>query len=141
MTWLFSLLTGLPGFLNGVLSYLNKKQDNALEQFRIGNTNGKEVSVAVVLAEKARMDALKDVTLSAMSHPIWWVAWGLGVFPVLSHHALIYWVSTFPGLGWTILKVPPDQIEFGKIVVLSMFGIGGASALVTTVANAWTKRA
>jgi len=44
MTWLFSLLTGLPGFLNGLLTYLNKKQDNALEQFRIGNTNGKEVS-------------------------------------------------------------------------------------------------
>src|SRR6478672_6437276 len=129
MTWLFSLLTGLPGFLNGILTYLNKQQDNALEQFRIGNTNGKEVSIAVVQAEIARQSALKDLTVNAMSHPIWWIAWGLGVFPVLGYHACIFWVSVFPGLGWTILKVPSDQIEFGRTVVQWMFGIGGASAL------------
>lgn len=141
MTWLFSLLTGLPGFLNGVLTYLNKKQDNALEQFRIGNTNGKEVSIAVVQAEMSRQNAVKDITVNAMSHPIWWVAWALGVFPVLSYHALIYWVSTFPGLGWPILAVPADQAEFGRTIVQWMFGIGGASALVTGVSQVWAKRA
>lgn len=141
MTFLFSLLTGLPGFLNGLLSYLNKKQDNALEQFRIGNTNGKDVSIAVVQAELARTNALKDVTVSAMSHPIWWVAWSLGVFPVLAYHASIFWVSTFPGLGWTVLHVPQDQVEFGRTIVQWMFGISGASALVTSVASSWAKRA
>ena len=141
MAWFFSLLTGIPGLLNGLLTYLNKKQDNALEQFRIGNTNGKEVSIAVVLAEQARIAALKEVTVTAMSHPVWWVAWSLGVFPVLGYHACIFWVSVFPELGWTILKVPADQIEFGKTVVLSMFGISGATAVVTSVASAWTKRA
>ena len=141
MTFLFSLLTGLPGFLNGILTYLNKKQDNALEQFRIGNTNGKEVSIAVVQAEIARQSALKDLTVNAMSHPIWWVAWCLGVFPVLGYHACIFWVSVFPGLGWSILKVPADQIEFGRTVTQWMFGIGGASALVTAVTQSWSKRA
>ena len=141
MTWLFSLLSGLPGFLNGLLAYLNKKQDNALEQFRIGNTNGKEVAIAVVQAEIARQAALKDLTVNAMSHPIWWIAWGIGVFPVLGYHACIFWVSVFPGLGWTILKVPSDQIEFGRTVVQWMFGIGGASALVTGVSQVWAKRA
>lgn len=137
----FSLIVGLPGFLTGLLSYLNKKQDNALEQFRIGNTNGRDVSIEVVKAELARVNALRDVTVSAMSHPIWWVAWGFGVFPVLSYHACIFWVSTFPGLGWEILKVPADQIEFGRTVVQWMFGIGGASALVTGISRAWAKRA
>jgi hypothetical protein len=138
---MFALLTLIPGVLNGLLSYLNKKQDNALEQFRIGNTNGRDVSIEVVKAELARANALKDITINAMSHPVWWVAWAIGVFPVLTYHACVFWVSTFPGLGWTILKVPADQIEFGRTVVQWMFGIGGASALVTGITSAWTKRA
>lgn len=141
MSFLFSLLTGLPGFLNGILTYLNKQQDNALEQFRVGNTNGRDVSIAVVQAEIARQAALKDLTVNAMSHPIWWIAWGLGVFPVLGYHACIFWVSVFPSLGWTILKVPADQIEFGRTVTQWMFGIGGVSALVTGVSQVWSKRA
>jgi hypothetical protein len=141
MSFLFSLLAGIPGVLNGILAYLNKKQDVALEQFRIGNTNGKDVSIALVQAELARVNALADVNKSAMSHPIWWVAWALGVFPVLTYHACIFWSSTFPGLGWTILKVPADQAAFGIMVAQWMFGISGASAIVTGVASAWAKRA
>jgi hypothetical protein len=139
MIW--SLLSGIPGLLNGLLTYLNKKQDNALEQFRIGNTNGKDVSIAVVLAEQARINALKDVTISAMSHPVWWLAWCLGVFPVFTYYACIFWVSTFPGLGWVILKAPPDALEYARLVVGSMFGIAGASSIVTGIAQAWSKRA
>ena len=140
MSWLFGLLTNIPGFLNGLLAYLNKKQDTALEQYRIGNTNSRDVSIEVVRAEQARMSAVKDVTVSAMSHPIWWVAWSLGVFPVLMYHACIFWVSTVPGLGWTVQKVPADQMEFARLVVGSLFCIGGASTLVAGVAGAWTKR-
>jgi hypothetical protein len=125
MSILFSLLTGIPGFLNGLLSYLNKRQDTAVAE----NTNSKDVAIAIIQAEVSRQNALKDLTVNAMSHPIWWIAWGLGVFPVLGYHACIFWVSVFPGLGWTILKVPSDQIEFGRTVVQWMFGIGGASAL------------
>lgn len=141
MTWLFSLLTGLPGMLNGILGYLNKKQDTALEQFRIGNTNGKEVSVAVVLAEQARQKAVSDLQVNAMNHPIWWVAFALGVFPVLLYHACIFWVSTFPGLGWTVLRVPAEELEYARVITGYMFGIGGASTLVATAATAWLKRA
>jgi hypothetical protein len=78
VTWLFNLLTGLPGFLNGLLAYLNKKQDTAA----IFNTNSKDVAVATLAAESVRTTATKEVLTVAMSHPIWWVAWGLGVFPV-----------------------------------------------------------
>jgi len=129
VSFLFSLLTNLPGFLNGLVGYLAKRQDSS-----------KEVALSVLLAEQARVNAMKDVTLSAMSHPIWWVAWGIGVFPVLFYHACIFFVSLFPWMGWTILKVPPDQIEFAHVVVNWMFGIGGASALVTGVAQWWRTR-
>lgn len=141
MTWLFSLLTWLPGFLNGLLTYLNKKQDNALEQFRIGNTNGRDVSIEAVKAEQSRIAGLQNVALAGMARPVWWVAWALGVFPVLGYHACIFWVSTFPGLGWSILKVPADQIEFGKLVVMSLFGYGAVSSLTNTIVNKWGSRA
>lgn len=137
---MFGLLALLPGVLNGVLGYLNKKHDTALEQFRIGNTNGKDVSVAVIQAEIARQSASKETILSGMNHPIWWLAWGLGVFPVLTYHAAIFFVSTFPMWGWTILKVPASQEEFSRLVVGSIFGLTGASMVVTGLAKAWTKR-
>ena len=138
---MWALLTLIPGLANGLLAYLNKKQDTALEQFRVGNTTGKEVAIAVVLAEKARTEALKDVTISAMSHPVWWIAWSIGVFPVLSYHACVFFVSTFPEYGWTILKVPADQAAFAQQVTNWMFGIAGASALVEGVSKAWARRA
>jgi hypothetical protein len=136
-SFLFSLLTGIPGFLNGLLAYLNKRQDTAVAE----NTNSKDVAISIIQAEVSRQSSLRDISVSAMSHPIWWVAWSLGVFPVLTYHACIFWVSIFPGLGWPILHVPQDQAEFGRMVVQWMFGISGASALVTSVASSWSKRA
>src|SRR5689334_18102598 len=106
MTWLFSLLSGLPGFLNGVLAYLNKKQDVTLEQFRIGNANGKEVSIAVVQAEIAAKQAQKEMNIVGMSHPVWWVAWALFVLPVGFYHFMIHFVSTFH-LEMVVDRVPP----------------------------------
>jgi hypothetical protein len=136
MSWLFSLLTGIPGFLNGLLAYLNKRQDTAA----VFNTNSKEVATAAISAEVSRTSALKDLALAAMSHPIWWVAWALGVFPVLTYHACVYFVSTFPWWGWTVLQVPAEQAEFVRTVVGWMFGIGGASSLIAGITHAWKTR-
>lgn len=136
MTWLFSLLTGIPGFLNGLLAYLNKKQDTAA----IFNTNSRDVSVAAIQAETSRLNAAKDVVTVAMGHPIWWVAWAIGVFPVMVYYACIFWVSTFPFWGWTVLQAPADAQDFAKLVVGSMFAIGGASSVVAGIAHAWKQR-
>jgi hypothetical protein len=137
MQWLFGLLTGLPGFLNGLLAYLNKRQDTEA----VFNSNSKDVSIALVQAEAARQKSMADVSMAAMSHPIWWIAWSIGVFPVLTYHACVYWVSTFPSLGWVVLKVPADQIEMGHTIINWMFGISGASAFTAGIAHAWSKRA
>jgi hypothetical protein len=136
MTWLFSLLTNIPGFLNGLLAYLNKRQDTAVAR----SADAKDVTISTVQAEVTRLQLLKELSGAAMNHPIWWFAWAIGVFPVLTYHAAVYWVSVFPWWGWTVLQVPAEQAEFGRTVVGWMFGIGGASSLVTGLAHAWKTR-
>ncbi|MHC2284438.1 hypothetical protein [Bradyrhizobium barranii] len=137
MSWLFGLLTNVPGLLNGLLAYLNKKQDTAA----VFDEHGKEVAVSIVQAEVARQHEAASVITVAMSHPIWWVAWSFGVFPVLLYYACIFWVSTFPFWGWTVLAAPADALDFAKLVVGSMFTIGGASSVIAGLAHAWGRRA
>lgn len=134
MSALLGFLFGLPSLITG---WLNKRQDTA----QIQNTNAANVSVAVVQAETARMNSAASLLSVMMGHPLWWAAWALGVFPVMIYYASIFWVSTFPFWGWTVLKAPADALEFAKLVVGSMFTIGGASTLIAGLAHAWTKRA
>lgn len=136
MTWLFSLLTGLPGFLNGLLTYLNKRQDTAVAQ----NSNAATVDTAVISAEVSRIQASASVLQVAMGHRVFWVGWALGVLPVMLYYGSIFWVSTFPWLGWKVLEAPADALAFGHQVINWMFGIAGASSLVAGVAQAWSKR-
>ena len=136
MTWLFSLLTGLPGFLNGLLTYLNKRQDTAVAQ----NSNAVTVDVAAIQAEVVRQQAQRDIAISMHSHKVFWIAWGLGVLPVLGYHACIFFVSTFPALGWTVLKVPAEELAYADLIVKSVFCLTGASTLVTGITNSWSKR-
>lgn len=137
MSWLFGLLTSIPGFLNGLLSYLNKRQDIAASR----SADAKDIGVSVVQAEVARQNALRDVTLSMHSHKVFWIAWGLGVLPVLGYHACIFFVSTFPALGWTVLKVPTEELAYADLIVKSVFTLTGASSVVAGIANVWAKRA
>lgn len=137
MQFLFGLLTSLPDMIKGLFGYLNKRQDTAA----LANGNAKEVDVAIVQSETARQGKALDVYSAMLSHPIFWVAWGLGVIPVMTYHAAVFFVSTFPFWGWTVLKVPPDQLEFSKTVVGNVFLLTGASTVVAGIAHAWTKRA
>lgn len=134
---LFGLTALLPKIVDGTFSWLNKKQDTAVVQ----NNNAAAVSTAIVQSETARQADVKDISLVMMSHPIFWVAWGLGVFPVLAYHAAIYFVSTIPELGWTVLKVPDVELEYGKTVIASVFMLTGASTVIAGLTHAWTTRA
>jgi len=137
MQWLLGLITGLPQFLQGVLAYLNKKQDTAVVQ----STNSKDVSIAVVQSETARVNANAGVLKAAMDHPVFWVAWCLGVYPVMLYYAAIFFVSTFPMWGWEVQKAPADALEYARLVTGSMFGIAGVSSVVAGIAHAWQKKA
>jgi hypothetical protein len=133
---LFSLTTLLPQIVTGLFGWLNKKEDTTVVQ----SNNAATATGALVQAETARSHDVKDIALAMMDHPVFWCAWGLGVFPVLLYHACIFFVSTFPSLGWTVLKVPAEEIEYGKTVVANVFMLTGASTVVSALAHAWIKR-
>jgi hypothetical protein len=92
MSWLISLLTSVPQLLTGLFGWLNKKEDTRV----VENNNSATVSTAVIQNDTAHIAAVRDVTMAMLNHPVFWVAWGLGVFPVLLYHAAIFFVSTFP---------------------------------------------
>ncbi|MBW7970962.1 hypothetical protein [Bradyrhizobium sp. BR 10289] len=132
-----ALLGLLPKLLDVFSGWLNKKQDASIS----ANNNAKDVTVAVVKEEGQRFSDIKDVTLVMMNHPVFWIAWGLGVFPVMLYHAAIFFVSTFPALGWTVHKVPDVELEYAQLVVGSVFTLTGSSTVVAGLAHAWIKRA
>ncbi|WP_368508101.1 hypothetical protein [Bradyrhizobium lupini] len=137
---MLSALLGLPAlltqFMGGLFGWLNKKQDVAVTE----NTNARDVTTAALQMETSHFSDVKDVTMAMMSHPVFWIAWGLGVFPVMLYHAAIFFVSTFPALGWTVLKVPDVELEYARLVVGSVFTLTGASTVVAGLASAWIKR-
>lgn len=138
---MLSALLGLPAlltqFMGGLFGWLNKKQDTAVAQ----SNDARDVTVAALQSESTRYGAVKEVTMAMMNHPVFWIAWGLGVFPVLLYHAAIFFVSTFPVLGWTVLKVPDVELEYARLVVGSVFTLTGCSTVVAGLAHAWIKRA
>jgi hypothetical protein len=146
MSWLITLLTSVPQLLTGIFGWLNKKEDTHV----VENNNSATVSTAIVQSETAHFAAVRDVTMSMLNHPVFWVAWGLGVFPVLTYHAAIFFVSTFPHLWlWltgipankAVLEVPAAQMEYARIVVGSVFTLTGTSTVVAGITSAWIKRA
>jgi hypothetical protein len=127
----------LPQVISGLFGWLNKKEDTQV----VENNNAATVSTAVIQNDTSRIAAVRDVTLAMMNHPVFWIAWGLGVFPVLTYHAAIFFVSTFPALGWTVLKVPDVELEYARLVVGSVFTLTGTATVVAGIASAWIKRA
>jgi hypothetical protein len=127
----------LPQVITGLFGWLNKKQDTHV----VENNNSATVSTEVIRNDTAHIAAVRDVTMAMLNHPVFWCAWGLGVFPVLLYHAAIFFVSTFPVLGWTVLKVPDVELEYARLVVGSVFTLTGTSTVVAGIASAWIKRA
>jgi hypothetical protein len=136
----------LPQVITGLFGWLNKKEDTQV----VENNNSATVSTAVIQNDTSRIAAVRDVTLAMMNHPVFWIAWGLGVFPVLTYHAAIFFVSTFPHFWlWltgipankAVLEVPAAQMEYARLVVGSVFTLTGVSTVVAGIASAWIKRA
>ena len=136
MMWLVNLLTSGAvkvlgeSLVKPVLDLVAKKQDINLEKYRVDSTVGIEILKAEIETAKLR----KEMNVLAMSHPVWWWAWALFVFPVGLYHASIFFVSTFPHWGWAIERVPPVQEEWANAIVgfifLCQVGSGIAGALI-----------
>ena len=129
-------LTLIPGLAKSLLGYLQTRNDTELAKLGLA----KEATVSIVASESKRQEGALDVYKLMLSHPVFWIAWGLGVFPVMLYHAAVFWVSIFPFWGWTVLRAPFDQLEFAKTVVGNVFLLTGTSAVVAGLAQAWTRR-
>jgi hypothetical protein len=98
----------------------------------------------VVQAESARINAQATTQMAAMSHKIWWWAWGLFVIPPALYDAAIHIKSLLCmfaasaeacNKAWVILEVPATMESWDHLVVLSMFGLAVTSSVVTSIAN------
>ena len=142
MEWIASIF--LKVFTGGTLSFVSNivsklsDQHVAVVQAQTGLTAAQ--TNAVVTAEVARQGIVGNVMMSMMNHPIWWVGWALFVLPVGAYDALIHIKSlACPFMAdactWNIPRVPSTQEDWDKMVVLSFFGIFGASAVVGAIVS------
>ena len=135
MIW--SLLFGaLPGLAKQGLSYLQSKNDTELAKMGLS----RDVATSVVASETTRAVSALDAFKAMLSHPVFWIAWGLGALPVMAYHAAVFWVSIFPFWGWVVLEVPAAQAKFAETVVGNVFLLTGASSVVAGVAHAWATK-
>jgi hypothetical protein len=123
--------------------FLGKGLDSVVDGYKAklaaGNTTDRlavELATKDLEAEIARRNAQRDLGIAGMSHPVWWIAWGLFVIPVGVYHAAIFILSTL-GIGpetYAVLKVPPDQQKLSETIIASLFlaqaGAGVAGALI-----------
>ena len=134
-TWLASFLTG--PIVKGVLDGYKAKLAAANDSDRIAA----DLAGKAIEAEIARRNAQRDLGIASMSHPVWWIAWGLFVIPVGLYHATIFILSTL-GIGpetFAVLRVPPDQQQLSNAVIQYLFlaqgGVGIAGTLIQRIAR------
>lgn len=120
----------MPGWLAPVLQFVTGdllgQLRRAYEAKLAAETNIERLMhderIKTLEAKLERQRTAKDFALGQMNHPVWWAAWMLFVLPVGVYHAAIYLVSTWPAIGWEIQRVPTTQEEWGRMIVLSIFG-------------------
>jgi len=136
----WALLTGLPALLKDGLAYLGKREDTKVAQAKVDGNVAIQVAPSLIANDTAGKQAQKELNMIGMNHPIWWVGWTVFVLPVGVYHACIFWVSTFPELGWLIKQVPAKQEEWGQMIVISLFGAQVATGVVKSIAEAVINR-
>ena len=111
MTWLWGLVTGLPGLLSKGLDYYIAKANGNVQK-----------AIALMEADKVRLMAQRDVTLAAMNSRVWWMGWALFVFPLGIYYAkVIVWDKV---LGWGVTDpIDPNMWGVFLAVVGSYFGL------------------
>lgn len=119
-------------FSGPILTYLNKRSDNAVL------TNGQNVSADVTVTQAQLQAYIEERKVIAQERAAQrgslWTAWMIPVAFGLCmlHFGAIVLDSTFP-LHWGIPKIPPpyDQMEWS--IVMAVIGLNGISATVRKV--------
>ncbi len=121
MHWLLSLLPGIGDVAKGVTDYLNKKQDTALEKYKVDGVVNTEAMRQDTEVIKARADLAKATAGDPVNR------WGrrLFVYPTGVWYTVILYDSTFRALlpdwaTWRPLAIPSnlDYIPYAIIAYL-----------------------
>jgi hypothetical protein len=137
--WL-KLLTDVPALLREGIGWLNKREDTKVAINRDNRAGEQVVDVAAIGALTEGAKVHKELSIVGMGHPIWWVAWALFVLPPGVYNSCIYWVSTFPSLGWTIQQVPAKQEEWGQMAVVYLLGAQVSTGIIKSIVESWARR-
>lgn len=162
MDIIWSLLSGIPGLLTGLLNYLNKRTDAQVEKLRIDRGVDRDTAIEIIKSDAAVKQSTANIIMAAMSHPVWWAAWLLFVIPVGVYEGMIFYVSTFdawinaagcvvPKLGelpaagrkvceWYVRRVPDEQEQLARLIVQSIFLAQAGTGAMAGISNAIATR-
>ncbi len=129
----------IGGILSPIMTYLNKKQDVGLEEFKASTQQEQADYLAYVTA-------VQQANQTKVAANNWWGAhvmiymFGL---PAALHWTAVFWVSTFQ-LSWfglhSIPAVPPQYAQAELTIALSFFILAPTLPIVSSVANMLYRR-
>lgn len=133
---LISWLVG--GGIDKILSRLTAARWNELAAQTDADRLAAQLQVQAIEAELAahrETTALRRQTAGQWEMRLLVLVTGL---PCALHFGAVCLVSMFPGLGWTVLRLPAPMDEWQGRILLSLFGLSAASAAMSAIAR-WRK--
>jgi hypothetical protein len=121
------LLKMLPGFSEGVFTWLNKKTDADLEKYKAGVTGDTAINVEEIRTRVALAQAGNETRKDNSEH--WFTAWMVpaAFFVSLSHFAGVVFDS-LPWFGhvvgsWRIPELPGQYAGIQSSILLTICGV------------------
>jgi hypothetical protein len=121
------LLKMLPGFSEGVFTWLNKKTDADLEKYKAGVTGDTAINVEEIRTRVALAQAGNETRKDNSEH--WFTAWMVpaAFFVSLSHYAAVVFDS-LPWFGhvvgsWHISTLPGQYATMQSSIILTICGV------------------
>jgi hypothetical protein len=128
MSWIISLLNGLPGLLTKGLDYYIKRADGDTQR-----------AIALMAADQARIAAQRDITIAGMNHPIFWTGWALFIIPLGLYWAKILVWDKALALGSTD-PLSGFVLDWAGTMVMYLFGLQVGVGIVGGILRAVVKR-
>lgn len=133
MGWLVSLLFKLPGIADGILGYLQKKQDVGLETYKTGVQADAAINIELI---KAQIEDRRIVAQQrAADRESIWTAWMLPTafgLCVLHYGAIV--IDSLPLFGhvvgsWSIPALPAPYDTIQQSIILTVCGVAGVGGV------------
>ena len=127
MTWLASLILGLPGMAGKLFDYLGKRSDNTVLVNGQNVTGDTTVAGAQLTAYVEERKVIAAERAARALSP--WTAWMIPTAFALCmlHFGCIVIVSTFPGAWpeWKVFALPKPYDAMENSIVLAVIGVAG----------------